>query len=364
MRYLIEKIILFLLCLILLLPNFEITVCAAASLLILALSSLSYYSDNGRLSLVTACLTVIFVWYLSALGMYLPITAYDTTDRKLTKKEKLISYFCIIAAYAVLFPRIPFRLGCLLMLLILAAIVMGRSYHMFCQLQDTIRRNRDHDRELQLLLEQKNADLIEKSHYEIEAATLRERNRIAREIHDNVGHLLTRSILQIGAINTIHKNEQLTPFLDQVSQTLNQAMDTIRTSVHNLHNPETNLQFSINSFICGISQPKIHLHYKVEKISQTLTYHLLSIIKEAIHNTIRHSNADCMQITMLEHPQFYQLIIEDNGVLPEQFSPSGYNGSGMGLLSMQERILSLHGTIEITTEHGFRIFISVPKERL
>jgi signal transduction histidine kinase len=41
---------------------------------------------------------------------------------------------------------------------------------------------------------------MEKQDYEIYLATLRERNRIAREIHDNVGHMLSRSILQIGAL--------------------------------------------------------------------------------------------------------------------------------------------------------------------
>lgn len=43
--------------------------------------------------------------------------------------------------------------------------------------------------------------------YEIYLATLKERNRIAREIHDNVGHMLTRSILQLGALSVINKDE-------------------------------------------------------------------------------------------------------------------------------------------------------------
>ena len=46
------------------------------------------------------------------------------------------------------------------------------------------------------MLTQKNKDLLEKQDYEIHVATLKERNRIAREIHDNVGHMLSRSLLQ------------------------------------------------------------------------------------------------------------------------------------------------------------------------
>lgn len=49
-----------------------------------------------------------------------------------------------------------------------------------------------------MLMEQMNHQLIEKQNAQIYNATLKERNRIAREIHDNVGHMVTRSILQVG----------------------------------------------------------------------------------------------------------------------------------------------------------------------
>lgn len=62
---------------------------------------------------------------------------------------------------------------------------------------------RDTDTELKLVMEQRNRELLEKQDNEIYLATLRERNRIAREIHDNVGHMLSRSILQVGALATI-----------------------------------------------------------------------------------------------------------------------------------------------------------------
>lgn len=62
-----------------------------------------------------------------------------------------------------------------------------------------IRRIKDDSEERTLLLAEKNKALQEKQNYEIYAATLRERNRIAREIHDNVGHLLSRTILLTGA---------------------------------------------------------------------------------------------------------------------------------------------------------------------
>ena len=61
---------------------------------------------------------------------------------------------------------------------------------------------RDDSEEHTLLLSEKNKALLEKQDYEIYAATLRERNRIAREIHDNVGHVLSRSILMTAKPST------------------------------------------------------------------------------------------------------------------------------------------------------------------
>ena len=55
--------------------------------------------------------------------------------------------------------------------------------------------------------------------YEINLATLNERNRIARDIHDNVGHLLTRSILQIGALLTIYKDNTIKEGLNSIKDT-------------------------------------------------------------------------------------------------------------------------------------------------
>ena len=62
------------------------------------------------------------------------------------------------------------------------------------RLDEKFRRTRDDSVEKNLLLREKNQSILEKQDYEIYTATLRERNRIAREIHDNVGHMLSRSI--------------------------------------------------------------------------------------------------------------------------------------------------------------------------
>lgn len=91
----------------------------------------------------------------------------------------------------------------------------------------------------------KNKALAEKQNSEIYAATLRERNRIAREIHDNVGHVLSRTILLTGAARAINKDQNLDSLLKGLDNSLNSAMDSIRSSVHDLHDDAVNLQETI-----------------------------------------------------------------------------------------------------------------------
>ena len=89
---------------------------------------------------------------------------------------------------------------------------------------------RDNSKELTTQLVEKNKAMQRNQDYEIYLATLKERNRIAREIHDNVGHMLTRSILQLGALSVINKDETVGEAINDLSGTLNTAMTRIRSS--------------------------------------------------------------------------------------------------------------------------------------
>ena len=215
----------------------------------------------------------------------------------------------------------------------------------------------DDSRERTLLLAEKNRSLMEKQNYEIYAATLRERNRIAREIHDNVGHLLSRSILLLGAVKATNTDICLHSTIDSLEMTLNSAMDTIRNSVHDLHDEAINLEEAIASVIKDFSFCPVHYCYDCGRdVPKDVKYSFISITKEALSNMIRHSNATKASILIREHPALYQLCIEDNG---SSYTPKTY---GIGISNMKERISALHGNVQILTEDGFKIFITIPKE--
>jgi signal transduction histidine kinase len=217
---------------------------------------------------------------------------------------------------------------------------------------------RDSSTELENVMQKRQKELLEKQDYEIHLATLQERNRIAREIHDNVGHMLTRSILQMGALMTIHKEEPLHGQLESVNDTLNEAMNNIRESVHDLHNESLDLKQAVREAVAQLKERcSVSLDYDMsEQTPRNVKYCFVAIVKEAVANIAKHSNADKVTLILREHPGFYQMSIEDNGteaVLRQE--------AGIGLSNMKDRVEALNGNIHFFTEKGFRILISIPK---
>lgn len=257
------------------------------------------------------------------------------------------------------------------------------------KLEQEYKKTRDDSKELTLMLEKKNQDLLEKQDTEVYLATLKERNRIAREIHDNVGHMLSRSILMVGALKAINQNEQLKVPMDQLDQTLNEAMTNVRQSVHDLHDESVNLKEVMESLAEEFTFCPVQLTYDMGvDVPKELKYSFIAIVKEALNNVMRHSHASEVKILVREHPWLYQLIIEDNGMgqsgIPDRkmknsgsdiagendkwtgvgSSSEEMENQGIGIKNMKERVRMLNGTMQIHRRDGFCIFITIPKQKV
>ena len=84
---------------------------------------------------------------------------------------------------------------------------------------------------------------------------------------------------------------------------------------------------------------------------------MIAIVKEAMANIVKHSNATKVSVMLREHPGFYQLLIEDNGT---QIRENKH--AGIGLTNMQQRVEALGGNIHFRTDAGFAIIVSIRKE--
>ena len=288
---------------------------------------------------------------------FIPIFAYDVIGMK----DKILTTLFSICAILEL-SRGDITTDVIIVLFLIISLWMARQTEKKGIVEQKIIQNRDNSFELTEALKNKNRMLVEKQEYEIYAATLSERNRIAREIHDNVGHMLSRSILQVGALMAIHKDEKVHDELVAVRDTLDSAMNSIRESVHDLHNASIDLEASIKEAIGGMKGYDIKFSYDVESdMDDKIKHCFLATVKEALSNVHKHSNGNKVWININEHPAFYQCIVKDNGT-KEKVSANVISAPGIGLENIQSRVESLDGKLLITNDDGYRLFIMIPKK--
>ena len=322
--------------------------------LAISISCLNYFRENTIFCIVNTLLFAVITFFFPYAFFFFPLIAYDILSENLI--VSFIPYSIIfLLQYHVFTPaqRMVLFVG------FSCAILLHRRTNSHESLKEQFKRSRDDSAELQALLKEKNLTLIQKQDAEIYAATLKERNRIAREIHDNVGHLLSRSILMTGALKTTNAQTTLDPNIQVLEETLTSAMDNIRNSVHDLHERSINLPKTLEALIKDCHDYDISFDYDIDStLPADIKYTCIAIIKEGLNNIIKHSNATKVVLVLREHPSLYQLILHDNGTTTSPINSS----SGIGLINMRERIDTLRGNIQITNDSGFRIFIIIPKQ--
>lgn len=248
-------------------------------------------------------------------------------------------------------------------LLMAFAIMLSYFTELLLGYQMKLHSMRDASMEHDMLMEQMNHQLIEKQNAQIYNATLKERNRIAREIHDNVGHMITRSILQVGAIGVINTDERLKAPISDLKSTLDTAMDSMRKSVHDLYDESVDLRQALAKLKPTDSAFAFSLEYDCEDdVPRDVKYAFIAIAKEAVNNAVKHSNGDEIRIIVREHPAFYQLEIMDNGTTANESKLSGETGDGIGIKNIKERVAVIGGTMRIKADDGFMIFVTLMKK--
>lgn len=353
MKRLIDKSLIFIVLLTIYISNIDTLYRIVPVLMLLTLSALFSYFDNVHTTAAVFCAYFILCFFIPSFLFFIPLICYDMLFHPY-KGAWVVSFLPLITDSA----QTSFAVKCLLLSLMLVVYILRHRTGSLEAMEETYHKLRDNTKEISLQLEKQNQELLEKQDYEIHLATVTERNRIARDIHDNVGHLLSRSILQIGALLAINKEDSTKESLGLVKDTLSEAMDSIRNSVHDLHEESINMQTELRKLLSSFTFCPIQLDYDIETdLEKHIKYCFIAVTKEALSNIIKHSNATKAYVTLREHPALFQLVIQDNG------AKSSYsNIEGIGIKNMTDRVAALGGNIHISMEKGFRIFISVPKK--
>lgn len=192
-------------------------------------------------------------------------------------------------------------------------------------------------------------------------ATLQERTRIAREIHDSLGHLLTTQnvLLQNAALSLQADPTEAKSFLDQSRQICSSALTELRQSIALLRSDPLQGQSLLEAIVAlthdfdrstGI-QPEVTSSVQT-LLPDRIQVAVYRIVEEALTNIQKYSEATQVKIHLQQAPTAkssgLSVQIEDNG---KGFQVE-QNATGFGLRGMQERAESLGGTFQIVTQPG------------
>ena len=338
-----------------------------------SLAEVTQGKRTRRASEAASCAYIIAAVVVPPFVPFAPLALYDIARR--VRRERIWPALAIGAVFVCALVAdlrggaLTTRTLLLTAILSVAATLLSLRTAQLEREQERMRRTRDKLQERALALEARNRDLADRQDYEVELATLAERARIAREIHDNVGHQLTRASLQAEALRVVHADEPgvAADFAD-VKRTVDEALQLVRVSVHALNDNATNLSVQLERIVEGARSdgaPQIELEVMAEHAPANVASCFAAVLREALSNTMRHACAQTVTVRCMEHPSFYQLIVTDDGAGGVQASSRGA-AEGMGLASMRERIEALGGTFTAGPRAGaggWRVFATVPKQQ-
>lgn len=303
--------------------------------------------SNKKQKIIVYFLFLIMCFSNSLFIFYLPLILYN-----------MYLDFSIYTFFAI--PIILIEFSPINLFIAIISIYLSIMTKKFNTILDENRITRDGLKEDAIYLGKYNEQLKIDREKNIHIAILTERNRIARELHDSIGHSISSSILQVEALKIVSTENNIVKNLNILQETLKNGMDDIRKSIHNLYNESLDLESEIQKLCSEIPTIDVELIFKLEnELSYELKFDILSVIKEAITNCAKHSNATELKISLLSQPKFYSIIIKDNGSNFSETNP--LSTKGIGLASMNEIARKYKGFLNYKFDEGFRIHLTLMK---
>ena len=199
-----------------------------------------------------------------------------------------------------------------------------------------------------------------------------EQNRIAREIHDGIGQMLTGLKFSLESINLDEKDkaEQKIEYLKKLSLDI---IKGVRTATFNLMPPELSDHGIVSSLskltqeLSKLTGKNIHFYNKTDfnqRLESLIEINIYRLSQEAINNAIKYAESTDIVLQLSHSDSILSIIIDDNGkgFDTKEVDKKRNSESGMGLLFMKERIQYINGRVFINSipGEGTRITFNIP----
>lgn len=195
---------------------------------------------------------------------------------------------------------------------------------------------------------------------DLELAKLTERNRISHELHDEIGHTISTTIMNLEALQLVTTDPTIATRLEQLSTHLQQGMDQIRHTLHGMYDDTFQLEQKLQEVITPLT-PHAQIdyqHHLTSALPLPMKLDILAIVKELMTNFVKHSTTHAMHLYIVEHPHILTIDYRD-----ETAATHSNTANGIGLIAMREVVQKYHGELTINTKQGYHIFIRIPKEQ-
>jgi len=186
-----------------------------------------------------------------------------------------------------------------------------------------------------------------------------ERSRLAKDLHDGLGGMLSGVKLQLGAMKgNIILTQENSALFNSALEKLDQSISEMRRVAHNMM-PETlvrlGLEQALQEYCDGLSQQQeftIHcvfsgMEKRLNHVKEVVIYR---IVQELVNNAVKHSGATSILVQLMRHDEEHlQITVEDNG---KGFIPEEAGHHSAGLRNISSRVKYLNGKMDIQSEPG------------
>ncbi|MDO6571006.1 sensor histidine kinase [Gilvimarinus sp. 2_MG-2023] len=184
-----------------------------------------------------------------------------------------------------------------------------------------------------------------------------ERERIARDLHDTLGHTLSSIALKSQLAKKLGDKGQLNQALNEIDQVANiasEALSEVRQVITGYRTKGLPYQLDNLQEKLIAAGFDVNIANKAASTDTKIEAAVILMITECVTNIVRHSSGNKVNISLTSTKKSLSVVVQDNG------QPQGSIQKGYGLTGMSERVQALGGTMKIITTDGFTIHTNLP----
>ena len=273
---------------------------------------------------------------------------------QIDKQNKTLDTLIAERKKTMVFARLSLLGGALVLILLVVLVIKQLLGEISVKSELQLLLVKENEKNQKKLEEQK--QLLSSLALDYQADVERERQKLSRELHDELGSILTATKMDLAWVMKRLKEQspEIVGKLKKTSSYIDQGINFKRHIVEELH-PSILTTFGFWPALTLLiesaaerNQWKLTLNLPEDttKVNETISLIAYRVVQETLNNANKYAKATTMSVTMIADEKFLKLEIEDNGI---GFDVNALDGNTHGLAGMRHRVLAIGGDFEITS---------------